>query len=59
MKQFLEPERSGNGKLHLDTVQRMLIIFHACGHYNYAEYRHLYLQDMLNLENIMHWEEFD
>lgn len=59
IKQFLEVERSGNWQLHLDTVQRMLPIFHAAGHYKYAEFGHLYLQDMLELEKKMDVNEYN
>lgn len=53
VKHFIEAERMGNWQLHLDTVQRMLPYFHASGHFLYAKSAHLYLQDMLDLEEKM------
>lgn len=58
MKHFIEAERMGNWQLHLDTVQRMLPYFHASGHYHYAKSAHLYLQEMLNLEEKMDPTEY-
>ena len=53
MKQFIEAERMGCWQLHLDTIQKMLPYFHPSGHFNYAKSCHLYLQDMLHLEEDM------
>ncbi|KYN08456.1 hypothetical protein ALC62_00565 [Cyphomyrmex costatus] len=38
---YIQAERSGDWFLHLDTVRRMLPIFHATGHFNYAKSAHL------------------
>lgn len=45
MKRFIEAERMGCWKLHLDTIQNMLPYFHASGHFLYAKCCHLYLQE--------------
>lgn len=58
LKQFIEAERTGNWKLHLDTVQKSLPFFQAAGHFLYAKSAHLYLQDMLKLEQLMDPTEF-
>lgn len=58
LKQFIEAERTGNWKLHLEAVKMMLPIFHATGHYNYAQSSRIYLQDMLQLESVMSPSEF-
>ncbi|CAB3236468.1 unnamed protein product [Arctia plantaginis] len=34
--QFIEAERLGNSKLHLQIIKKKLLIFHAAGHYPYA-----------------------
>lgn len=36
----------------------MLPIFHAAGHFNYCKGAQIYLQGMLNLENVMDASEF-
>lgn len=59
MKQFIEAERMGNWTLHLDTIKKMLPYFHAAGHFLYAKSAHLYLQDMLTLEEKMNPFEFN
>ncbi|XP_043503861.1 uncharacterized protein LOC122525249 [Polistes fuscatus] len=51
--QFMEAERSGNWQLHLQSIRKMLPIFHAAGHFNYAKSVQIYLQDMVNLELTM------
>ncbi|KMQ84207.1 hypothetical protein RF55_18201 [Lasius niger] len=49
----------GNWKFHLDTIQKMLPYFHASGHFFYAKSCHLYLQDMLSLEEKMDPLEYE
>ncbi|KAJ8672055.1 hypothetical protein QAD02_003314 [Eretmocerus hayati] len=56
--QFVEAERTGNWPLHLRTIEKMLPIFHAAGHFAYAKSAQIYLQDMANLELSMDPEEF-
>lgn len=56
--QFIEAERLGNWNLHLSCVKQMLPIFHAAGHSNYCKGAQIYLQDMINLEEIMDHSEF-
>lgn len=50
VREFIFAERSGNWQLHLYCVGRMLPVFHAAGHLNYAKSAHLYLQYMMELE---------
>lgn len=59
VKQFIEAERMGNWQLHLDTIQKMLPYFHATGHFLYAKSAHLYVQDMLLLEEKMTPDEYE
>lgn len=56
-KDFIRAERSANFDLHLDCVERM--IFHASGHFLYAQSAHLYVQDMRKLKVSMTEYEFD
>jgi hypothetical protein len=55
VKTFLLAERTGNWHLHLDTVSRMLPLFAASGHRNYAKSARLYVQEMQELENAYPW----
>lgn len=57
--QFIEAERLGNWELHLKCVRDMLPIFHAAGHLAYAKSAQIYLQDMVDLVNIMDPQEYD
>lgn len=59
VKRFIEAERVGYWKLHLQCVKNMLPYFHASGHYLYAKSSHLYLQDMIELEYKMNIYEYD
>ena len=49
LKSFLLAERTSNWLLHLDCLYRMLGLFTATGHSNYAKSVRLYLQRMQNL----------
>ena len=49
LRRFLKAERTGNWKLHLQSVQEMLPYFAASGHTLYAKSAYVYLQMMLNL----------
>jgi hypothetical protein len=49
LKQFLVAERTGNWNLHLHVVYKMLSIFAATGHGNYAKSGRIYLQQMKEL----------
>lgn len=51
LKIFIRAERTGNWSLHLIAVTRMLNLFAATGHINYAKSARLYLQLMLELPN--------
>ena len=55
LKLFIRAERSGNWSLHLVAVTRMLNLFAATGHINYAKSARLYLQLMLELPKNFPW----
>ena len=48
-RQFIKAERTGNWKLHLQTVLDMLPYFAASGHNNYLKSGYLYVQQMIAL----------
>lgn len=50
LRDFIRSERTGNWKLHLVTVRKMIPYFAAAGHNNYAKSAQLYLQQMERLE---------
>lgn len=56
---FIRAERLGLFKEHLDVVRKMLPYFHAGGHFLYAKSAHLYLQDMIKLEETMDEQTFE
>lgn len=56
---FVRAERLGLYKEHLDAVRKMLPYFHASGHFLYAKSAHLYLQDMIKLEEKMDSQTFE
>lgn len=56
---FVRAERLGLFQEHLDAVRRMLPYFHASGHFLYAKSAHLYLQDMLKLEETMDEQTYE
>ena len=49
LRKFLKNERTGNWRLHLETVREMLPFFAASGHTLFAKSAHVYLQTMLEL----------
>ena len=49
IKMFIRAERTGNWNMHLNAAQKMLNLFAATGHMNYAKNTQLYLQLMFNL----------
>lgn len=55
---FIRAERLGLFEEHLDAVQKMLPYFHACGHFLYAKFTHLYIQDMMKFEKTMDQQTF-
>ena len=50
MNQYIFAERTSNWPLHLQTVTKMLNLFAATGHSNYAKSTRMYLQQM----NVLH-----
>ncbi|KAE8737145.1 hypothetical protein FOCC_FOCC017394 [Frankliniella occidentalis] len=46
---FIRAERTGDWKMHLESVKAMLPIFHAAAHLPYARASHLYVQQMEGL----------
>ena len=55
LRMFIRAERSGNWNLHLIAVSRMLNIFAATGHNQYAKCARMYLQIMLGLQETHPW----
>ena len=49
LKLFISAERVGNWNMHIIAVGRMLNLFAATGHFNYAKSARMYLQLMLEL----------
>ena len=49
IKMFIRAERTGNWNMHLNAAQKMLNLFAATGHMNYAKSTRLYLQLMFNM----------
>ena len=50
LRQFITAERSGHWLLHLKSLQQMLPYLATSGHNLYVKSAHVYLQDMLELE---------
>ena len=46
IQEFIAAERTSNWQLHLVSASKMLNLFAATGHGNYAKSMRLYLQDM-------------
>ena len=55
VKIFVRAERSGYWNLHVVAISKMLNLFAATGHINYAKSARLHLQNMLNLKNTHPW----
>ena len=55
IKLFIRAERTGNWHLHLIAVGKMLNLFAATAHVNYAKSARLYLQSMLELQTKYPW----
>ena len=55
LKQFIPAERSGDWDIHLYALERMLNLFTATGHLNYAKCRRLHLQQIRNLNDTKPW----
>ena len=55
VKLFIHAERSSNWMLHLQTTKKMLNLFAATGHSNYAKCTGLYLQEMYDLPEQHPW----
>lgn len=55
LKLFIRAERIGNWGMHLLAVGKMMNLFAATGHINYAKSSRLYLQMMLMLPNEHPW----
>ena len=51
LRQFLKAERTGNWRLHLHALQRMLLFLAAAGHSQYTKSLHIYLQHMQELKH--------
>ena len=55
VKLFIRAERTGDWNLHLISVGKMLNLFAATGHNNYAKCARLYLQQMMDLPSSHPW----
>jgi len=55
VKSFIRAERTGDWALHLSTVAKMLNLFAATGHANYAKSGRLYLEMMQKLPTDHPW----
>ena len=55
VKEFIYAERTSNWELHLDALSKMLHLFAATGHINYAKSARLYLQEMRKLPETHPW----
>jgi hypothetical protein len=55
VKEFLCAERTSNWYLHLQAVQKMMNLFAATGHVNYARSSRMYVQEMLSLAETNPW----
>ena len=55
LKQFIRAERYGDWELHLYALEKMLNVFAATGHLNYAKCARLHLQEMRDLETTHPW----
>lgn len=59
VRMFIKAERIGDFALHLHCVHRMLLIFHASDHFNYANFTHVYIQDFLQISTLLCDTEYD
>ena len=59
MQLFIRAERTDDWWLHLYSVKQMLPHFHAAGHLAYEKSDHLYVQQIMELHNIMPENEYD
>ena len=55
LKIFIRAERIGDWNLHLIAIKKMLNLFAATGHINYAKSSRLYLQLMMQLPSDCPW----
>lgn len=55
VKEFIFAERTSNWELHLGVLSKMLNLFAATGHINYAKSVRLYLQEMKKLPKTHPW----
>ena len=55
LKHFITAERTRNWTLHLVTISRLIHVFAATGHINYAKSARLHLQYMLELSTKYPW----
>ena len=55
LKQYIRAERTGNWKLHLDALRKMINLFAATGHIHYAKSARLHLKQMRDLHINFPW----
>lgn len=58
LKDFIAADRMGDWNLHLYSIELMIPLFHASGHFPYAKASQIYLQDMKELQYKMDPTEF-
>ena len=57
VKEFILAERTCNWYLHIKSVSKMMNLFSASGHINYAKSSRIYVQEMLDLSETNPWLE--
>ena len=55
LKLFIRAERTGNWSLHIVALSKMINVFAATGHINYAKCARVHLQNMLELRTKFPW----
>ena len=55
LKQYIRAERTSNWELHLDALRKMINLFAATGHIQYAKSAQLHLQQMRDLHINIPW----
>ena len=56
---FLRAERTGDWKLHIYSVRKMIPLFYSAGHLAYAKSARLYVQQMDDLSEKMSTDQFE
>lgn len=51
IQDLIRADRTGNWKLHCETMTKLLPLYHVFDHIHYLRWGSIYVQDILNLEN--------